>query len=241
MFRNFSTGLWLTVLHQHSQSAQLLLLLPQQLFDQVEGFASTQKLSRNSVPFNHCRFVTVAPCLVSGKRRKKYRNKAAQEDELLQKQSQSQEPFNETLARSATKTLVWKILSVVVTLQTTLWFTGKWHDAVKMVVLSFLPTFMILFVLDRLVNRGVQQGGVSSKLQRSLIKVAVWRTCSMAANFVLAVLGLRLSLAQALRIVTAELVQKSLISFVYESIWTHHIAWGHQEATSCSREMKEAL
>jgi phenylpropionate dioxygenase-like ring-hydroxylating dioxygenase large terminal subunit/uncharacterized membrane protein len=132
------------------------------------------------------------------------------------------QPFTESVSRSAIKTLLWKILSAAVTWQTTMIFTGRFRDALNMLAVSFLPKFATLFVMDRLVNRGARS--VTSKLQRSLIKVVAWRTLSLAINVVSATLILR-DYTKASKIASVDFVSKTVLLLLYEQLW-NQIGWG---------------
>lgn len=158
-----------------------------------------------------------------------YARLPCQSDHSAGNKQQQRLPYTETINRSILKTLTWKVLSALVTLQTTMVFTQSWTDAVKVTTISFLPKFLVLFVMDRAVNRHASAMRISSRLRRSLIKVFVWRVCSLMANLLLATVLLRDSV-KASKIVSADFALKIFLSVVYERAWAQ-IDWGKENLT----------
>jgi hypothetical protein len=143
-------------------------------------------------------------------------------------------PYTETVRRSAMKTLVWKVLSAAVSFQTTLLVTGgQWTLAMKFVILSFLPKFLVLFFIDRLVNVLPIQQQLSSKLQRSFVKVLLWRVLALMGNLGLAIFVLH-DYQQASQLVSLDFVIKFLLSLTYERIWAQ-LPWGKADVVVVGR------
>ena len=143
-------------------------------------------------------------------------------------------PYTESPARSAVKTLVYKLASAGLTVSTVRYVTGQWQSAVRMLALSAVHKLVALFVLDRWVNqRGVvrvrRHAGHDTtaqyyKWQQALWKVAVWRGAALVANVILALWVLRDG-RTATQWVSLELALKCLLTLVYERAWAQ-IGWG---------------
>ena len=148
-------------------------------------------------------------------------------------------PYTESPARSAVKTLVYKLASAGLTVSTVRYVTGQWQSAVRMLALSAVPKCVALFVLDRWVNqRGVvrvrRHAGHDDatahyynnykQWQQALWKVAVWRGAALVANVILALWVLRDG-RTATQWVSLEFAFKCLLTLVYERAWAQ-IGWG---------------
>lgn len=138
-------------------------------------------------------------------------------------------PLLETTQRSLVKALSWRLTAGVVTLCTSLYFSGSLKAAVGIVGADFASKSITMFVGERLWNKSnVGRSSKGDSWTRSLLKALVWRVFAASNTLVSAGL-LAGAWDAALKIAGADSVIKTTLFVVFERVWAA-IAWGRYQA-----------
>lgn len=134
-------------------------------------------------------------------------------------------PLLETTQRSLVKALSWRATAGVVTLCTSLFFSGSLRAALSIVGADFATKSVTMFVGERLWNKSnVGRGARGDSMGRSLLKALVWRVFAASNTLVSAgLLGGQWD--NALKIAGSDTVIKTALFFFFERLWAF-ISWG---------------
>jgi uncharacterized membrane protein len=138
-------------------------------------------------------------------------------------------PLLETTQRSLVKALSWRLTAGIVTLCTSLYFSGSLKAALGIVGADFASKSVTMFVGERLWNKSnVGRSSKGDSWTRSLMKALVWRVFA-ASNTLISAGLLAGAWDAALKIAGADSVIKTTLFVVFERVWAA-IAWGRYQA-----------
>mmetsp|Transcript_5535 Transcript_5535/g.14139 ORF Transcript_5535/g.14139 Transcript_5535/m.14139 type:complete len:216 (-) Transcript_5535:405-1052(-) len=131
----------------------------------------------------------------------------------------------ETTTRSLVKALSWRLTAAVVTLCTSLFFSGSMIAAMGVVGADFLTKSVTMFIGERLWNKSnVGRSAKGDSVGRSLLKAFVWRVFA-AVNTLISAGIITGGLEAAYKIAGSDAIIKTALFFGFERIWAV-IPWG---------------
>lgn len=134
-------------------------------------------------------------------------------------------PLLETTQRSLVKALSWRATAGVVTLCTSLYFSGSLRAALGIVSADFATKSVTMFIGERLWNKSnVGRDSKGDSMGRSLLKALVWRVFAAMNTLVSAgLLGGQWD--NAFKIAGSDTIIKTALFFFFERLWAF-ISWG---------------
>jgi len=136
-----------------------------------------------------------------------------------------EKPLLETTQRSVVKALSWRLTAAVITLCTSLFFSGSLAQAGGIVAADFLSKSVTMFIGERLWNKSnVGRSGKGDSVGRSLLKAVVWRLFA-AVNTLISAGIFTGALEAAAKIAGTDAIIKTSLFFVFERVWAK-IPWG---------------
>ncbi|KAG8458893.1 hypothetical protein KFE25_004227 [Diacronema lutheri] len=134
-------------------------------------------------------------------------------------------PLLETTQRSVVKALSWRATAGVVTLCTSLFFSGSLRAALGIVGADFATKSITMFVGERLWNKSnVGRGSSGDTMGRSLLKALVWRVFA-ATNTLISAGLLAGQWDAAFKIAGSDTLIKTTLFFAFERAWDM-VSWG---------------
>ncbi|GMI16880.1 hypothetical protein TrLO_g1709 [Triparma laevis f. longispina] len=142
-------------------------------------------------------------------------------------ESGMQEQVKETTARSAVKSMSWRVIAGTVTLITSLKYSGSLKTALTIVGSDFFSKAATMFLGERMMNQS-QAGRTkdSDGVGRSLTKAIIWRLFAVANTLCMAVFIAK-DLSIASKIASTDAVIKTTMMFFYERFWAK-VDWGKE-------------
>ena len=128
--------------------------------------------------------------------------------------------FSETTLRSAIKSMMWRVIAGLVTLATSLRFSGSLKTALSIVGSDFFSKAATMFIGERLMNKskaGRKKG--ADGVGRSLAKVLIWRLFAICNTLTMSLL-ISKDLSMASKIAGSDAIFKTGLMFVYERAWS---------------------
>lgn len=136
----------------------------------------------------------------------------------------------ETTKRSVVKALSWRATAAVVTLCTSLFFSGSMAAAIGVVGADFLTKSVTMFIGERLWNKSnVGRSSKGDSIGRSLLKAFVWRVFA-AFNTLVSAGIITGGLEAAAKIAGSDAIIKTALFFGFERVWAF-ISWGRYVET----------
>jgi len=135
--------------------------------------------------------------------------------------------FSETTMRSAVKSMMWRVIAGLVTLITSLQFSGSLKTALSIVGSDFFSKALTMFMGERLMNKsqaGRKKG--ADDVGRSLAKALIWRAFAICNTLTMSLFFAK-DLSIASKIAGSDAVFKTGLMFVYERVWAR-IEWGKE-------------
>mmetsp|Transcript_16308 Transcript_16308/g.54871 ORF Transcript_16308/g.54871 Transcript_16308/m.54871 type:complete len:164 (+) Transcript_16308:1-492(+) len=138
-------------------------------------------------------------------------------------------PLAETTTRSLVKALSWRATAAVVTLSTSLFFSGSLKAALGIVAAEFVTKAGTMFLGELLWNRSnVGRTASGDSVGRSLLKAFVWRVFA-ACNTLVSAGILAGAWDAAAKIAGTDAVIKTALFFAFERVWAL-VPWGRYVA-----------
>jgi uncharacterized membrane protein len=138
-------------------------------------------------------------------------------------------PLLETTQRSIVKALSWRLTAAVVTLCTSLFFSGSMRAAISIVGADFATKAVTMFIGERLWNKSnVGRSNKGDSMGRSLLKALVWRVFA-ATNTLISAGLLSGAWDAAIKIAGSDTIIKTSLFFAFERMWAL-ISWGRYPA-----------
>lgn len=135
--------------------------------------------------------------------------------------------FSETTMRSAVKSMMWRVIAGLVTLITSLRFSGSMKTALSIVGSDFFSKALTMFIGERLMNKsqaGRKKG--ADDVGRSLAKALIWRVFAICNTLTMSLFFAK-DFSIASKIAGSDAVFKTGLMFVYERVWAR-IEWGKE-------------
>jgi len=135
--------------------------------------------------------------------------------------------FKETTARSAVKSMMWRLVAGTVTLITSLKFSGSLSTALQIVGSDFFSKALTMFIGERLMNKsqaGRKTGADSAG--RSVAKALIWRLFAIANTLTVSYF-LAGDIKVASKIAGSDAIFKTALMVFYERVWAR-AGWGKE-------------
>lgn len=135
--------------------------------------------------------------------------------------------FSETTMRSAVKSMMWRVIAGLVTLITSLRFSGSLKTALSIVSSDFFSKALTMFIGERLMNKsqaGRKKG--ADDVGRSIAKALIWRAFAICNTLTMSLFFAK-DLSIASKIAGSDAIFKTGLMFVYERVWAR-IEWGKE-------------
>lgn len=137
-------------------------------------------------------------------------------------------PLAETTKRSLVKALTWRLTAAVVTMSTSLFFSGSMRAALGIVGAEFVTKAATMFIGELLWNKSnVGRTDRGDTIGRSLLKAFVWRLFA-AFNTLISAGILAGAWDAAAKIAGSDALIKTSLFFVFERVWAA-ISWGRYQ------------
>jgi len=135
--------------------------------------------------------------------------------------------FSETTARSAVKSMMWRVIAGSVTFITSLRFSGSIKTALSIVGSDFFSKAATMFIGERLMNKSSagRDKGIDG-VGRSLAKALIWRLFAICNTLTMAVFIAK-DLSIASKIAGSDAIFKTALMFFYERSWAK-VEWGKE-------------
>jgi uncharacterized membrane protein len=135
--------------------------------------------------------------------------------------------FTETTARSAVKSMMWRVIAGSVTFITSMRFSGSMSTALSIVGSDFISKAATMFIGERLMNKssaGRNKG--ADGVGRSLAKALIWRLFAIANTLTMAIFIAK-DISIASKIAGSDAIFKTALMFFYERAWAK-VEWGKE-------------